>query len=217
LQERKILFQNVVCWLIRCSVCSSIDLTLDTGASAESVPAGSELTYTLVVQQSGECEGTGVVVTNQLGAGVQFVGVETTQGTWQYADGMVTFNYGRLTSASVTEMKITVIPTRAGSVTNVAGVRANGVEVRLDNNNSVVVTEVTGSTQPLLGITLTLDRLPVIQLQGQVGTSYVVEASTNLVNWTTFTNVVATDTLMRFPETGASKFKARYYRARQGP
>jgi len=217
LQERKILFQNVVCWLIRCSVCGSIDLTLETSASAESAPAGSELTYTLVVRQSGECEGTGVVVTNQLGAGVQFVGVETTQGTWQYADGMVTFNYGRLTSASVTEMKITVIPTRAGSVTNLAGVRANGVEVRVDNNNSVVVTEVTGSSQPVLGITLTLDRLPVIQLQGQVGTSYVVEASTNLVSWTTFTNVIATDTLMRFPETGASKFKARYYRARQGP
>jgi len=135
----------------------------------------------------------------------------------QYADGMVTFNYGRLTSASVTEMKITVIPTRAGSVTNLAGVRVNGVEVRLDNNNSVVVTEVTGSSQPVLGITLTLDRLPVIQLQGQVGTDYVVEASTNLVSWTTFTNVVATDALIRFPETGASQFKSRYYRARQGP
>ncbi|MEO8428037.1 MAG: Calx-beta domain-containing protein, partial [Verrucomicrobiota bacterium] len=71
--------------------------------------------------------------------------------------------------------------------------------------------------QPVLGITLTLDRLPVIQLQGQVGTSYLVEASTNLVNWITFTNVIATDTLMRFPETGALKFRARYYRASQGP
>src|SRR4029077_19486831 len=136
-------------------------------ASADSVPAGSELTYTLVVQQSGECEGTGVVVTNQLGAGVQFVGVETTQGTWQYADGMVTFNYGRLTSASVTEMKITVIPTRAGSITNLAGVRANGVEVRLDNNTSVLVTDVTGSTQPALSITRTLGGQPEIQLHGK--------------------------------------------------
>jgi len=50
-----------------------------------------------------------------------------------------------------------------------------------------------------------------------VGTDYVVEASTNLVSWTTFTNVVATDALIRFPETGASQFKSRYYRARQGP
>ena len=45
----------------------------------------------------------------------------------------------------------------------------------------------------------------------------LVEASTNLVNWITFTNVIATDTLMRFPETGAFSFRERYYRARQGP
>jgi hypothetical protein len=69
----------------------------------------------------------------------------------------------------------------------------------------------------VLSITRTLSGQPEIQLQGKAGASYVIEASTNLVNWTTFTNVVATGALSRFPETGAAKFRARYYRATQGP
>jgi hypothetical protein len=95
--------------------------------------------------------------------------------------------------------------------------RVNGPEARSDNNTSVVVTAVMETTRPVLSITRTVDGQPETRLQGKAGTSYVVEVSTNLVSWTTFTNVVATDVLMRFPETAVPKFKARYYRARQEP
>jgi hypothetical protein len=47
--------------------------------------------------------------------------------------------------------------------------RANGVEVSLENNTSVVVTEVTGSTQPMLSITRTFDGQLEIQLEGVAG------------------------------------------------
>ena len=76
LGERKTLFQNVVCWLLRCGGCGAINLALELSGSAESVTAGSELIYSLAVHHSGECEGTGVVVTNRLPPGVRFVTAE---------------------------------------------------------------------------------------------------------------------------------------------
>jgi len=50
-------------------------------------------------------------------------------------------------------------------------------------------------------------------LEGNVGLTYVVEASTNLVNWTPLTTLVATNGAMPVLDTAATNFNHRFYRA----
>ena len=61
--ERKRLFQNAVWWLLRKPLCGLTDLLISQTASANPVRTGTQLAYTITVQRSGECEGTGVTVT----------------------------------------------------------------------------------------------------------------------------------------------------------
>jgi hypothetical protein len=145
------------------------------------------------------------------------VSAESTQGSWQYTNGVVTFHYGRVISASVAEMKIIVTPTQPGVITNFATVRLNGPEVTLNNNSSLLVTAVAGTSQPVLTIALVESGSTEIELQGTVGKSYVIEASTNLVDWVSVTNVLSTDSIIHFFDASLANLKARYYRARQGP
>ena len=218
-ENLKVLFQNAVCWLVRCRACSAIDVGLEATVSAAQIEVGQTLRYDLTLQHSGECEATGVVVTNKLTLSALFLGAESAQGTCNFDPiaNTVTFSLGHLAKVATVRLSLTVAPRQAGVLTNIMNLRVNGPEARSDNNTSVVVTAVTESTRPVLSITRTVDGQPETRLQGKAGTSYVVEASTNLVRWTTFTNVVATKVLLRFPETAVPKFKARYYRARQEP
>src|SRR5206468_2510569 len=127
------------------------------------------------------CEGTGVVVTNQLPPGVRFITAQSTQGTWTYADGIVTFHLGHVISASLTEMKIIIVPTQTGMITNSALVRANGPEVRSDDNSASVVTEVQGSVLPTLTLVTMNNGSYQLTTTGPVGQSYILEASPDLI------------------------------------
>jgi hypothetical protein len=63
------------------------------------------------------------------------------------------------------------------------------------------------SGQPLgsNGFNVVLNSLP--------GLNYEIEASTNLVDWTTITNFVSTDSPFYFTDPTAKNFKYRFYRA----
>jgi hypothetical protein len=52
-----------------------------------------------------------------------------------------------------------------------------------------------------------------LMLQGSVGTNYVIQASTNLVNWTPITNFDLTNSPFYFTDPGATNYKQRFYRA----
>ncbi|MBI3417306.1 MAG: DUF11 domain-containing protein [Verrucomicrobia bacterium] len=214
IESRKVLFQNVVCWLIRCGGCGAIDLLLEGDAASSTVPTGSQLTYNLVVRHSGECEGIGVVLTDQLPPGVDFVSAESTQGTWQYAEGVVRFYIGHVMSASVTDLHIIVTPTQPGAITNIAVVHTSGPEVSLLNDTVNIVTTVTGSARPVVGIALSLDGRPEIRLQSLPGRDYTIETSSNLINWLAWTNLIGDGTLLRFLDTPNASAPFRFYRVR---
>jgi hypothetical protein len=62
-----------------------------------------------------------------------------------------------------------------------------------------------GQTNSSNGFNVVLYSLP--------GLSYEIEASTNLVNWTTITNFVSTNSSFYFSDPQAKNYKQRFYRA----
>ncbi len=55
------------------------------------------------------------------------------------------------------------------------------------------------------------------QLTGSPGTSYIFQASTNLINWNPLSTNSATNGLVNFSDTNAPGFPKRFYRAQQLP
>jgi hypothetical protein len=63
----------------------------------------------------------------------------------------------------------------------------------------------------------TLDHVVQLSWSADVGRTYQVLASTNLVNWDILTSVPATNSSLLFLDTLAGQFPARFYRARLAP
>ena len=84
--------------------------------------------------------------------------------------------------------------------------------------SSVIATNVTlgqsGASQPFtLSFAGETNGLRVLQLTGQQGFTYTVEASTNLVNWNAIAVLANTNGTVRFIDQSATNAPARFYRA----
>jgi hypothetical protein len=53
----------------------------------------------------------------------------------------------------------------------------------------------------------------LLNVQGPVGSNYVIQVSTNLINWQPLTNFVSTNATMYFQDTSATNYSRRFYRA----
>jgi hypothetical protein len=161
------------------------------------------------VGHSGECEATGTIVTNRLAPGVRFVTADSQKGTWSQDGSFVIFQLGHLERASLTTLTLTVIPGLPGKMTNFASVRINGPEASIDNNSLELITTAEGSS-------LNIAPLPKggfgINVNGVAGRRYVIEASTDLVNWTAVTNIVSAGEAIQFLDREAANFTRRFYR-----
>lgn len=135
--EGKRLFLNSVWWLLRRPICGLTDLAVLQTVPPEPVVPGRQLTFSLTLRRSGECEPTAVVVTDVLAEGVQFVSASTPQGTWSVQDGIVTYRIGTMTEMAL-DLMLSVIPRMSGSLTNEVWVRSNEREPNLDNNLSTL-------------------------------------------------------------------------------
>ncbi|PYI88856.1 MAG: hypothetical protein DME26_02655, partial [Verrucomicrobia bacterium] len=230
--ERKILFGNAVWWLLRRPICGLTDMALAMAGSADPVTVGQPLVYSLKVNQSGECDGTGVAVTDTLPPGVTFITATTSRGTWTQTNGVVIFNLGFFTKGDMADLTITVVPTMAGSMTNTARVRSNERDVRPDNSVATVVTTVTGpvppplmeapqtfanpnnSAHPWLTLVATATGQIEIRLMGEAGREYELQVSTNLVDWMPLINFASTEATMKTTAPRSPEAGQRFYRAR---
>jgi hypothetical protein len=52
-----------------------------------------------------------------------------------------------------------------------------------------------------------------LMLKGAVGPTYMVQASTNLLNWSSITNFSLSNSPFYFTDPSATNYKWRYYRA----
>ena len=214
LLARRTLFQNAVCWLMRCAGCRTFALGIDAAGDRESVGIGELLTYDIVLRHVGECEATGARVTDTLPAGATFVEATSTAGTWQYANGRVVFEVGHLSNGSSNHFTVSVRLGNSGQATNLVRIEANLLEQTEGLTTATTLTHVTGSQPPVLRF-LGLENLqPRLELAGGAGVTYVVEYSPDLRTWLAVTNLTLTTSPASFIDGKAAGAARRFYRAR---
>ena len=122
----------------------------------------------------------------------------------------MTFQVGRMTSASTNLIKITVRPQLGGVLTNYVGMVLNEADGKEDNVG-LILTRVEG------GPRLTIGRLGSgqyeLQLEGEAGRTYRIQSSADLSRWVELMNVPGPFGTMALPEIGAASSVSRFYRA----
>jgi uncharacterized repeat protein (TIGR01451 family) len=122
-----------------------------TGTDApDPVTAGQPITYTLMIRNNGARSAKGVMLTDDLPAGVTRGAVTTTQGSCGSTDP-VGCNLGRIESGAQATVTVSVTPTRPGTLTNQAWVAAKKNDPNAGNNSVSTETTVVDviSTTPL--------------------------------------------------------------------
>jgi len=210
-QERKEIFQNAVWWLLRCIRASNLNLKFEELTDTpDPAKVGAELTYTIKIGHSGGTQATGVIVTNLLPRGVEFISAESTQGSWKHEAGLLTFHVGRMTSASTNLIKITVRPQQSGVLTNYVGIVLNEADGKEDNGGRIVTTVAGG---PRLTVARLGNGQYELRMEGEAGTSFRIQGSSDLLNWRDLTNVTAATWSMPLFDSSGQASAPAFYRA----
>lgn len=215
------LFQNTVCWLTRCQSCLDTGLGLAGAQSNDVVQVGQVISFTLTASCSGECQPTGVVVTDRLPPAFGFAKASVQQGVWAYDSGsqQVTFFIGLMPQDGTVALSISAVALQAGTFTNTAGIRYNSTNALVVLDPSLVTTVLpnTNAVPPVLSLRVLSPSALELSLSGQSGLTYEIDSSADLLNWFLLTNITGpswTGTLAPFSGTNSS---AHFYRAKVNP
>jgi uncharacterized repeat protein (TIGR01451 family) len=213
------LFQNVIYWLLRANWCPDVGLGLQGTAVPEPAQVGQLLEYAVEVVRGGECVAAGVVVTNLLPAGVQFVSAQSEQGGWSYdpVARQVTFSVGHIDLHSEPTLRVWVMPVTSGTITNLFGVRMNGRNLTSDPT-LLLVTEVLEGPPLTPKLKLQLAGSPAFELSlsGVASVAYEVQSSVDLKTWSPLTNVLGPAWSMTARPTSGGNSRL-FYRAKLAP
>ncbi len=214
------LFENTVLWLLREGWCTDVAIYVDSTNSPSPAQVGQLLEYDLGISRGGECDATGLLVTNVLPAGVQFVSARCEQGSWSYdAEArQVIFSFGYFDPFSKPSMIVTVMPVAAGTATNVTGARFNGTAVNPGYSASTNVVEVLPGPDlaPTLGIRLVSPNVVELSLNGVANVAYEVQFSPDLKTWTTVAIVLGPQWEIVFTPGSGGSPAGGFYRAGLG-
>lgn len=129
----------------------SADLSVLKADAPDPVALGSNLTYTLTIQNSGPLPATGVTVSDTLPNGVSFVSAST---GCNPSGNTVTCNLGGLDAGGSTNVTIIVTANATGTITNTVTVSGNESDPDSANNTALAVTTV---SPPLPDLTLAIE------------------------------------------------------------
>ncbi|GIV98402.1 MAG: hypothetical protein KatS3mg057_3059 [Herpetosiphonaceae bacterium] len=145
------------------NVNSAADLAIVKSASAEPANAGSTLTYTLSITNSGPDPATAVTVTDQLPNEVTFLGAAGDGWTCSQAAGSVTCTRPTLAAGNAPPITITVTtPDEPTTITNQAMVSSATTDLDQTNNSTSLATTVAAVADVSISATSALDGLNVI-------------------------------------------------------
>jgi len=191
---------------------------LTGAASANQVLVGTNVTFIVTVTNRGLSDATGVLVTNPVPAFVSLAHASANQGSVITVGGHILWNAGVVSNGASASLTIIVVPQAAGLLTNLSGV--NGLEADFvpANNVQATVILVDGLPQAVLGSVLPqADGTFQFTLTGQTGLRYVIEASTNLVDWVPLATNNAVGAKIIFTDAAAANLPERFYRALLAP
>jgi uncharacterized repeat protein (TIGR01451 family) len=123
------------------------DLLVNIIESQDPLILGNNLTYTITITNPCCANITGAVLTDTLPSEVTFVSAAPSQGSCS-GTGTITCNLGDLAEGSIATVKIVVMPTVVGAITNIANVAGNEAESSLTNNTATAVTTVNAPPPP---------------------------------------------------------------------
>ncbi|MFL6281555.1 MAG: DUF11 domain-containing protein, partial [Pyrinomonadaceae bacterium] len=130
---------------------AQVDLSVSKTDSADPIYVSQLTTYTMVVKNyNTPISATGIVLTDNLPASMQFISATTTQGSLVTppvnSSGIVTANLGTLAVNATATVTVTVRATAAGAITNTATASANENESNPSNNSASQTTTVLTAT-----------------------------------------------------------------------
>lgn len=120
----------------------SADLAINKTVSAAPYSTGQNLTYIITASNVGTVNGTGVVVTDILPAGLTFVGSVPSVGIYNSSNGQWTI--GNLISGASASLSLVVTPTTSGTFDNCASITGTSPDNNTSNNNSCIAITVSG-------------------------------------------------------------------------
>ena len=121
----------------------SANLSITKVDDVDPVLAGDTLTYTLTVNNAGPSHANNVTVTDNLPAGVTYVGATPSQGSCSEASLVVTCNLGTVNTGGSATVDIEIIPLQGGQILNSASVGADEDDPDTGDNQDDETTEVT--------------------------------------------------------------------------
>ncbi len=221
LEGRKALFQNAVCWLLRCSFCPLVYLSVQFSELPDVVNTGTEFSFDLTVGNNGECIAFATTVTNHLPAGLSFVNAEFNKGSGVYynpQDRTLLWRVGSLSSGTENNgiLTVTVRAVQPGTFKNSACAVAN-YELLSESNCAEFELRIEGAAEPEppeLSMIRTGPGTLQLRLSGQEGGQYQIQTSSDLSTWLQWTNVSGPVFFIELPEANLPGNGSRFYRAR---
>jgi len=122
-------------------------------------------------------------------------------------------------SDGVATITIVVTPTGAGPATNLVTVAANEYDLNPEDNAAqTVATVLNVAPARLTGEYSTAAGVFQLLLSGQSGQTYIIQTSTNLMDWANvLTNVAALNGTVKYTDPTASNAVHRFYRGLRVP
>jgi len=171
---------------------------------------GSMLTNNISIANFGPDTATGVVLTNTLPAGVQFVSALLSQGNViSTGGGRVTCNLGSLAAGGSAKVSIVTLPSLGGSLLNSVNVAGSEEDLNPANNSAQATTTATVTASVIGSFSAGYFQLTVT---GQPNVAYVIQASTNLTSWVPLSTNTSTTGTFTFIDTTTPAPQVRFYR-----
>jgi uncharacterized repeat protein (TIGR01451 family) len=127
----------------------SVDLAITKSVNPSKVNLGNTVLYTITAINNGPSAATGVTVTDDLPAGLEYVKATASQGTVSAGNGIVTANLGTLPVGASATITVTAKANLKGKIVNTATVKGAETETILTNNTAQASLEVIAGTGQL--------------------------------------------------------------------
>lgn len=198
---------------------SAADEAVTMTSSASSVSLDGDVEYFITVTNYGPSTASNVIVLDSLPTSVSFVSATTTLGSVDRTGLNINWTVGNLVTNAGGQLTLTVQANSVGEIYNTATVSSDTPDPNPDDSTASTIVSVGVSTPPQLSGSLTgAGGIFQFNVTGQSGQEYIIQASTNLLDWVPiYTNPAPYVSPFNFVDPNASSYTSRFYRVVAAP